>query len=134
MSLSRTTKLGKITINNSVISKEIIKAASKVDDKVFLSNDRGKLLGNPKRVGTGEFGNNILIEEKEESIHVLFYIVIKFGASIGNCTKVILDELEQSLKTLFPNQNGIITINIIGVKSKNIAPRDIEVKRKYEVR
>ena len=47
-------------------------------------------------------------------------------------TESILNDLEESFKQMFPSQPGKITIKIVGVKSKKIAARDIEVIREYE--
>lgn len=132
MSLTKTTNLGTITINTNVISREILAATAKVNEKLFLSTEKCKVLGSPKKVGSGELSSNIYVEEKEGVFNLTFHIVMNFGSSIKNTTEIVLDHLEESFKCMFPKQNGIITIKIVGVKSKNIAPRDIEVTREYE--
>ena len=132
MSLAKRTSLGYITISSSVISKEVIRAATSVNEKMFFATEKGKLLGTPKKVGSGELAANIKIEEKAGKTLLTIYIIMNFGSSIKNATETIFDNLENSLKGMFPSLGGIITINIVGVKSKNIAPRDIQVIREYE--
>ncbi len=132
MSLTKTTNLGTIAINTNVISKEILNASTKVSEKLFLATEKCKLLGSPKKVGLGELSSNIFVEENEGKFCLTFYVIMNFGASIKNTTEIVLDALEESFKTMFPGQAGVITIKIVGVKSKNIAPRDIEVIREYE--
>ena len=54
MSLRRTTNLGTIIINTSIISKEVIKVSTKVNESIFFATEKGKLLGSPKKVGSSE--------------------------------------------------------------------------------
>ena len=132
MSLTKRTNLGIITINPSVISREVIHAAMPVNEKMFFATEKGKLLGTPKKIGSGELASNIKLEEKQGKTSLTVYIIMNFGSSIKNTTDVIFENLENSFKPMFPSLDGIITIKIVGVKSKNIAPRDIEVTREYE--
>ena len=132
MSLRRTTNLGTIIINTSIISKEVIKASTKVNESIFFATEKGKLLGSPKKVGSSELSANILVDEKEGHFNLTLYIIMNFGSSIKKVTESILDDLEESFKLMFPSQPGKITIKIVGVKSKKIAARDIEVIREYE--
>lgn len=132
MSLRRTTNLGTIIINTSIISKEVIKASTKVNENIFFATEKGKLLGSPKKVGSSELSANILVDEKEGRFNLTLYIIMNFGSSIKKVTESILNDLEESFKQMFPSQPGKITIKIVGVKSKKIAARDIEVIREYE--
>ena len=36
------------------------------------------------------------------------------------------------MSAMFPEYGGELIMKIVGIKSQNIAPRDIEVKREYE--
>lgn len=132
MSLSKTNNLGTISINSSVISREILMTAVKVNEKLFLATEKCKILGQPKKVGPGELAANLNIEEVDGKVNLTFYVIMNFGASIKNATETILNDLEGTFKSMFPSQGGKIIIKIVGVKSKNIAPRDIEVIREYE--
>lgn len=132
MPLTKVTGLGKIVINPSVISKEILNSATVVNEKLFFATEKGKILGTPKKVGLGELSTNIKIHQKEDEIYVTMYIIMNFGASIKVATDTILDNMEKSISSMFPNQKVVVTIKIVGVKSKNIALRDIEVSREYE--
>ena len=132
MPLSRTTTLGRILINPSVISREVRAAATPVKEKVFFATDKGKLIAGPQKISSTELASNMIFKETDEKIDLTFYIIMSFGSSIKNITETIFDGIEQSFRSLFPTKGGTITIKIVGVKSKKIAPRDIEVIREYE--
>jgi len=71
-------------------------------------------------------------EEDKDIYKIIFYAVISFGSSIKNVTEEVLDQLQSQMQTMFPEYGGCLTLKIVGVKSKHVAERDIEVKREYE--
>lgn len=132
MTLSKKTRLGVVTVNDNVIAKIILRAAQKAEGKFFLSSERGRILGVASRVGVGDVIGNFQIEEKDDKYFLKFSGIIRFGSSIKNVTETVLDSAEEEMKQSFPSRGGEITLHIVGVKSKQVAERDIEVKREYE--
>ena len=59
-------------------------------------------------------------------------MIIQFGAGIRKTTEEILDYIEYEMRGLFPEKGGRLILKIVGIKSRRIAPRDIEVVREYE--
>lgn len=134
MSLERTTEYGKIKLNDNIFAKAVLSAVSKTQGRVFCASERGKILGGiDQKVSAGELASNIIIDEDKDGYCLRFFVITSFGASIRkNCTE-ILDDLEHQLKIMFPDKAGKIILKIVGVKSKNIARRNIDVVRKYEI-
>lgn len=132
MALSRKTKLGSVTVNENVIAKVILRAAEKTDGRLFLSSERRRVLGVASRVGVGDISGNFSIEERDNTYFLSFFGIIRFGSSIKIVTEIVLDSIQEEMQQLFPKQKGVISLHIVGVKSKQIAERDIEVKREYE--
>ena len=132
MALTKKTSLGTITINPSVIAREVREAATPVKEKMFFATDKGKLVAPPMKISSADLSSNMIVEETGDSINVTVHIIMSFGSSIKTVTETIFNGIENSMRTLFPQKCGNIKIKIVGVKSKKIAPRDIEVVRKYE--
>lgn len=132
MALNRRTSLGTVTINDNVIAKIILRAVEKSGGKLLLSSERGRILGVASRVGVGDILGNFQIDEKENKFFIKFSGIIRFGSSIKNVTENVLDLVQEEMQQFFPTQGGEIILHIVGVKSKQIAERDIEVKREYE--
>ncbi len=130
--IKKTTALGDITLNESVIAKAIIKSALEAGDRIFPATEKGKIIGTYKKIGSGDLSGHFEFEEKDNKYKIKFYTVISFGSSIKAVTETVLDALEDRIKTMFPEYGGELVLKIVGVKSKNIAERDIEVKREYE--
>ena len=133
MSLERSTQYGKIKLNDTIFAKAVLSAVAKTGGKVLCASERGKILGGiDQKVSTGELTSNIFIRETAESYYLKFFVIMSFGASIKeNCTAV-LDSLEQQMKIMLPDKQGQIILKIVGVKSKKIAERNIEIVREYE--
>lgn len=134
MSLERSTEYGKIKLNDNIFSKAVLAAVSKTEGKVFYASERGKILGGiDQKVSPGELASNIIISEDAKHYLLKFFVIMSFGASIKkNCTEV-LDNLEKQIRTMFPDKGCKIILKIVGVKSKNIAKRNIEIVREYEI-
>ena len=132
MSLERSTQYGKIKLNDTIFAKAVLSAVAKTGGKVLCSSERGKILGGiDQKVSTGELASNIFIRETAEGYCLKFFVIMSFGASIKeNCTAV-LDSLEQQMKIMLPDKQGQIILKIVGVKSKKIAERNIEIVREY---
>ena len=133
MSLERSTQYGKIKLNDTIFAKAVLSAVAKTGGKVLCASERGKILGGiDQKVSTGELTSNIFIRETAEGYCLKFFVIMSFGASIKeNCTAV-LDNLEKQMKTMLPDKQGQIVLKIVGVKSKKIAERNIEIVREYE--
>ena len=134
MSLERSTEYGKIKLNDNIFSKAVLAAVSKTEGKVFCASERGKILGGiDQKVSPGELASNIIISEDAKHYLLKFFVIMSFGASIKkNCTEV-LDNLEKQIRIMFPDKGCKIILKIVGVKSKNIAKRNIEIVREYEI-
>ena len=132
MSLNRRTRLGTVTVNDNVRAKIILRAVEKSDGNLLLASERGRILGVASRVGVGDILGNFQIQEKENKYFRKFSGIIRFGSSIKNVTENVLDLVQEEMQQFFPTQGGEIILHIVGVKSKQIAERDNEVKREYE--
>lgn len=78
MTLSKKTRLGTVTVNNNVIAKVILRAAEKTEGKLFLSSERGRILGVASRIGVGDISGNFEIEEKEGAYYLSFSGIVQF--------------------------------------------------------
>lgn len=132
--MERSNEKGTIKINDHIFGRLVSEAISLTAGKVFPASEKGKLLTGigGSMPGAGELADNLIIrEETDGSLFLQWYVIMSFGASIHRATKLMLDYAEKELKSMFPNQPGRIIIRIVGVKSRLIAVRDLEVERKW---
>ena len=66
MTLKKTTALGDITINDSVIARAIINSAAKAGERLFLATEKGKIIGTYQRVGSGDLAGHFKFEEDKD--------------------------------------------------------------------
>lgn len=133
MSLERISEYGNIKINENIFARIILDAVAKTNGRFMPATEKGKIPGGlDNRVSVGELLPHIKISETEEEYRLDFYIVMSFGSSIRENCKIVLDYVEKEMHSMFPDKGGRILLKIVGVKSKRIAARSIEVVRKYE--
>ena len=68
MTLKKTTALGDITINDSVIARAIINSAAKAGERLFLATEKGKIIGTYQRVGSGDLSGRFKFEEDKDCL------------------------------------------------------------------
>lgn len=133
MALEREDALGSIKLNDSVFAKMLLRALARTEGKAVPASEKGKPLGGMnQKVSAGEAAANLKIYEEAERYCMEFCIIITFGASIQKVTEEILDDLEAQLSQMLPDKGGHLLLRIVGIKSKKIAERNIEVVRDYE--
>ena len=136
MALERKNDLGTIKLDDYVFAQIVRAGFSKCQGKAFHASEKGKLLGNQGvATSVGDISSNIKISETEDRYELEIYTIIRFGESIRQTSKEILDYIEYEMKGLFPEKGGKITLKIVGIMSikfKRIVPRDIKVIRRYE--
>ena len=129
--VERINEKGTMKINQNIFGRIAYDAVGLTEGKAFSASEKGKQLTGigGTRPTPGEIGDHMIVREEEGRIYLELYIIMSFGASIQKATQQILDYMEGQLKILFPDQGGRILLKIVGVKSKQIAARDIEVER-----
>ena len=131
--MERVNDKGTMKINKHIFGRMVYDAVGLTEGKAFSASSRGKLLTGigGSRPAPGEIADNMIIMEMDDVLYMELYIIMSIGASIQKNTQMILDYMEEQLKSCFPKQGGRIILKVVGVKSKQIARRDIEVVRSW---
>ena len=130
MNLSRTTDIGTITINDITFANVVRDTVKPLGNKVYLSSPQGKILGGiDRKVSLNELTQNISLQELDGVISLKVYIIASFGVSISYLTDYLLDNIEKQLVQLMPEYGFHIELKVTGVKSKQLAPRNLEFVR-----
>jgi len=135
MTLSKETELGTISVSNLLFA-QIIADSFKLDGckgKVWPSTKKGKQIGSDMKFNLSEFANTIEIEETPdgESMNLEFFVIVKFGTSIRTVCETIVDNVAESIEQKHGKKPGTVKIHVTGVKSKQIAKRNLEVVKHY---
>ena len=137
MALTKETALGSISVSNLFFA-QIIAASFKLDEckgKVWPSTKKGRQIGSPAKFNISEFANAIEVEpsEKEGRMNIECSIIVKFGTSISTICETIADYTAEMVEKKQVGKPYRITIHVAGVKSKQIAKRNLEVTKTYEL-
>lgn len=137
MALTRETDLGTISVSNLFFA-QIIAGSFKLDEckgKVWPSTRKGRQIGSPAKFNLSEFASTIEVEESEQPgrMNIDCSIIVKFGASISAVCETIADYTAEMVEKKHCGRPYKITIHVAGVKSKQIAKRNLEVTKTYEL-
>lgn len=135
MTLARETELGTITVSNLLFA-QIIADSFKLDScrgKVWPATKKGRQIGSDMKFNLSDFAGAIEVEESNEgeSFDLEFSVIVKFGTSISSVCEAVADEVATSIEQKHGKKPNQIKIRVAGVKSKQIAKRNLEVVKRY---
>jgi len=138
MALTRETHLGTISVSNLFFA-QIIAGSFKLDGckgKVWPATKKGRQIGSAAKFNLSEFANAIEVEQSEQPgrMNIKCSIIVKFGTSISAICEAIADYTAEMVEKRHGGKPYQITIHVAGVKSKQIAKRDLEVVKTYELK
>lgn len=139
MSLSKETELGTISISKIVAAQVLVDAIkqSGCAFKVWPATKKGRQIGTDTKYNISDISSHITAEmdENNNALVINFYIILKYGCSIKEMTKRLSEFMANEFKKLCSDETikkYIVRVTVTGVKSKQIAKRNIEVTNEYE--
>lgn len=137
MTVSKETNLGTITVSNLLFAQIIAESfrLEPCEGRVWPATKRGKQIGSDQKFSLSEFAGCIeaVASFNGESADLSFSIIVKFGVSIRRITDVIGDYVAERVCEKLGKKPSQITIRIAGVKSRQVARRNLEVIKRYGI-
>lgn len=136
MALYRDTDLGRITVSNKLFAGMIEQAFVQEDckDLIWPSTRKGKLIVPGSKNSLAEIGTAIEVERSldEKRIDITLPVITRFGASISALTERVCDYIAAVTEEKSGYKPNVIKVIVTGVKSRNMARRNLEVIKTYE--
>ncbi|MFA5638209.1 MAG: Asp23/Gls24 family envelope stress response protein [Anaerovoracaceae bacterium] len=127
------TEYGTISISRAVITKIITNAVRRFNGKVYISNTKGRMpSGFFTKIGYFDDTQNIDISMGSKGLDIKFFIIIKFGTSIGHVTNQLITEIQENITTMTGEKPNSIAVVVKGTLSRELQRRNIEVKSERE--
>jgi len=123
------TTYGAIKIRRPVIGRIVMEAVGKFGGRVRITNHKGRIIKLREKYGTPDGTDFFEISMSEEGLDLRIYIAIRFGMSIGLVTEQLINDTKRDIETLTGIEANSIAVIVTGLISKQITPRNIEVKR-----
>lgn len=122
------TEQGAIRISKSVIGVVIRDALADFHKTVYIVNRKGAGIGLFGESYKPNTGNLVEINTEGNEVEIQVFIIIKFGESIKMTTDKMITAIRGALADRLQIEPQNLTIHIMGVKSKDIAKRNIVIK------
>ena len=137
MALRRETEIGTISVANLFFAQTIADSfkLEPCKGRVWPATKKGRQIGNTAKFNLSEFANNIEVQESEQKgrMNIEFHIIVKFGTSISSLCELIADHTADLVQQRHGSRPHQIKIRVSGVKSKQIAKRNLEVVKTYGI-
>ena len=136
MSLHRNTDLGTIKISDVLFAQIIVNSLKQREclGKAWPATSKGKQIGNDQKFNVTDVASHIVVKHDREStdVELEFKIIVQFGNSISAITEAVFQYVADSIEQVLGKKPVRIIINVTGIRSKQIARRNIEVIKQYE--
>ncbi|MCQ2551075.1 MAG: Asp23/Gls24 family envelope stress response protein [Clostridia bacterium] len=124
---------GKIKISENVMGQLAKRAIDTTDGDAWLSNEKGRLIDESITVfvSTTVYSQAVQFEVIDGMLFFTINIICTFGKSLNEVTSAIIKQLERDIPKVFDERLAQIKVIIRGIKSKEIAKREIVFTEEY---
>lgn len=119
------TSSGHVEMGRNVIGRIVAEAVDSFGGKVMLSNSKGRVLAQSKKVGGVDKTDYMEVFQGKDGLEIHINIVIRFGVSISSITGELIREIQNELVRHLGVEAAHISIMIAGILSKQLARRNI---------
>lgn len=137
MTVSRETQLGTISISNLLYAQIIARGFEQeaCRERIWPATRKGRLISGGQKLNLSEFASHIDVDNDfvENSVDLEFSVIVKFGASIRSLTDQLANYVAAAVEEKTGKKPSQIKIKIAGVKSRQVARRNLEVIKRYGI-
>ncbi len=122
------TETGQIIIDKAVIRRIVAECLGVFEGKVRLANYKGQSRGMVSKISGIDDSGLITVAKSQTGIEIRINITIRFGTSINRVTDQLIADIKENVFKLAGVEVSGVTILIVGIMSKKLVRRNIEVK------
>lgn len=132
MDLMIENKRGEIVVDKDVFAQKIILVLFQLRwrGKFWLVNSKNKIIVENGHYDFQVFSDSLILDENKNGITVELPIIVEFGIPLRYTIGDLIDEIYHEF-SIMSRPVSKITINIVGVKSKLVASRDLKFSKSF---
>jgi uncharacterized alkaline shock family protein YloU len=127
MILSRTTEWGTILLDKEIVASILRRAIEPMEKKIMFSDSRGKIRRNASKPGVDDSFFTVELSNEEQVLNLELFLIIRFGTSIKDTSASISAKVREDVTAITGLRVGTFKIVFLGVISKNLSKRRVEV-------
>ena len=133
MALVRENKYGKIKVSNKVMAQLIRASMEEAQFRNCIWPGGPKNKAQDALFFIDDFHNEVFVTDDEQGrISIRFPVTVKFGYSISQVTWELSENICRRVDRMLNQPVKKVTIEVRGIKSKNLSKREVEVIKEYE--
>lgn len=125
MKYEHESEFGKIKIDEEVFGQIAHRAIESVSGSAWLATKKGKIIGETLFSSKNDYSQAVSCRQNQEKIDFNVYVIVRFGKSITVTSRRIIKSIKSDLATI--GQVGKVKVSIVGILSKNVAKRKLEI-------
>ena len=135
MTLTKKTEFGTVTLSDDIFAEILSDVFEKAPcgNRIWLSTRRGRTITKVIYLSDTDLKRSIYWGFDEQGrVSLRFSVVVRFGISIRRVTRIISDMVAERIGEILGSPPSVITIEIAGVRSRQMARRNTKVVYRYE--
>lgn len=124
---------GDILISENAIAQLVIDQIQTMRGRVLPATSKGKRISPVKKVFGNEQEDSVQIKVKGNDLSIRVYVIVRIGVSISKTLDMLIEKIKQSVEESTGVAPSSVSVVVSGVLSKNIARRNMEVRKKYGI-
>ncbi len=127
MNITVETELGEISVDKKYFAQKIMSVLMQIRwrGKFLPANNRPKLLSEDKKPSFESFADVLELSKIDDGIHIVIPLIADFGMPLRSNTSDLIRDIYLEFGKMKMSITKI-TVHIVGVKSKQVAPRNIK--------
>lgn len=124
---------GKIKLSENLLGQIVRRAILSANGHAWLATPKGKLIdGSNLLVSLQTYAQSVEYQVIDHRLYVTIYVICQFGKSLNSIVGKIFKQLEKDIPNVISIDLAQIEIIVKGIKSKEIAKRDIKFVERYD--
>lgn len=124
---------GNIFVSEHAIAQLVIEQVKLMRGSVIVATDKGKRITPVDRLLGIDETNSVEVKVSGGKLSIRVYVIIRIGVSISKTTNLLIDNIKQSVEYSTGVVPSSVAVVVSGVLAKNVARRNVEVRKKYGI-
>lgn len=127
------TEIGKIKISENILGQLAKRTIECVQGDAWLCNEKARIIDDNLNMflSTSIYSQSVTYTIKNDRLYFKLFIICDFGKSLNQITERMIKQLEKDIPKIFQEDLAEIKVVVKGIKSKEIAKKNIEFTEKY---
>lgn len=124
---------GNIYISEHVIAQLVVEQIEAMRGRVLVATDKGKRISPVSKFLGVDRTDSVEVKADEGELTIRVYVIIRIGVSISKTLDLLIENIKKRVEDSTGVVPSSVAVVVSGVLAKNVARRNMEVRKKYGI-